>query len=463
MNRSARKDPMPLEIAYRPVILPPHLVRDAAGITAPGEITSSDSLSLAPQQDQRQPLPLADPFAPREFTARIRTRDVVSVRRMLNRASIWRQRLGGVAAIGALALVLGVIGWGNPGGIDAAAAHERIAGLQPFEQPGDSFPGSAFYYLSPQDTGLLSPDAAEAAWKRNLATIHGDDAPAPVPDASGAFDNPTARPLFLRGSGQDQWRALQCLTAAIYYEAASEPDGGQRAVAQVVLNRVSHPAFPKTVCGVVYQGSERPGCQFSFACDGALARAPVRQFWDRARRVAEQALAGFVYAPVGLATHYHTTAVHPYWADSLRFVGTIGAHRFYSWTGRAGRADSFAVAYSGGEPLAAPHPRTWTPAIADIADPVALEQAFEAGRIAALRQTQASGSPSSTLMSGAAFGQQPLPHAVGPAYAPQWQQRGGDAALRAPASPEAAKSGSGAPLANPAFENAGKWIAQPGG
>lgn len=466
---------MPLEIVYRPIVLPPHVVR-APAVAAVCET----GVAQGPEprgEPAPPPLPLADPYAPREFTARIRQRDVVSVRAALRRASAWRQRLGGVAAIGALALVLGTVGWGNPGGIDPAAAHERQPGLQPFEQPGDSFPGSAFYYLSPQDTGLLSPEAAQTAWQRNLATIHGDDAPAPLPDAAGTLDGgfagPSARPLLLRGSGQDQWRALQCLTTAIYYEAASEPDGGQRAVAQVVLNRVAHPAFPKTVCGVVYQGSERPGCQFSFACDGALARAPVRQFWDRARRVAEQALAGFVYAPVGLATHYHTTAVHPYWADSLRFVGTIGAHRFYSWTGRAGRADSFLATYSGGEPLAAPHPRAWTPAVADLADPVALEQAFESGRIAALRQTQAVGAAASlangmnqsatgSATQAAAFGQQPLPHTTGPAYAPQWQQRGGDAALRASAAPGPARSGPGAPIAGPAFENAGKWIAQPG-
>lgn len=482
---------MPLEIAYRPVVLPPHVLRDAARTVAPTvglptPVAIADDSAMPDESDTVAftPLPLADPFAPREFTARIRQRDVISVRRALNRASVWRQRLSGIAAIGALTMVLGSLGWGDPGGIDSATAHERIAGLQPFEQPGDSFPGSAFYYLSPQDTGLLSPEEADAAWKRNLATIHGDDAPAPVPDTSGSLGNPlvgpSARPLLLRGSGQDQWRALQCLTAAIYYEAASEPDGGQRAVAQVVLNRVAHPAFPKTVCGVVYQGSERPSCQFSFACDGALARAPVRQFWDRARRVAEQALAGFVYAPVGLATHYHTTAVHPYWADSLRFVGTIGAHRFYSWSGRAGRADAFAATYTGGEPLAAPHPRSWTPAVADVADPVALEQAFEAGRIAALRQTQFTGAlPGQTggwtgtaagavgnpaaAPQGAAFGQQPLPHAAGPAFTPQWQQRGGDAVLRAAPTGEAPRNGPGAPIANPAFENAGKWIAQPGG
>src|SRR3982750_5030053 len=113
-------------------------------------------------------------------------------------------------------------------------------------------------------------------------------------------------------------RSLQCLTEAIYYEARNQSDDGQRAVAQVVLNRVRHPAYPNTVCGVVYQGSERStGCQFSFTCDGSLARVPNRLFWQRAENVARDALSGFVYAPVGLATHYHTIAVHPYWAPSL--------------------------------------------------------------------------------------------------------------------------------------------------
>ncbi|HZZ88499.1 MAG TPA: cell wall hydrolase, partial [Caulobacteraceae bacterium] len=60
---------------------------------------------------------------------------------------------------------------------------------------------------------------------------------------------------------------LQCLTAAVYYEARGESREGQAAVAQVVLNRVRSPAFPKTVCGVVYQGAAQHSCQFSFACN----------------------------------------------------------------------------------------------------------------------------------------------------------------------------------------------------
>ncbi|MEO0032040.1 MAG: hypothetical protein RIS94_1798 [Pseudomonadota bacterium] len=396
---------MPLDIQYRPVILPP-------GAIPPPRVTIA--------------APLPEGERPRDFEARLR------------RPMVWRQRLAGVLATGLLAAVLGPIGWATPGGIETARAQERVAGLQPFEQAGESFPGSAFYYVAPNDSGLLTPDEAAKAW----AARRDDEEP-----AAGDLIGPAARPVMARGTAEDQWRALQCLTAAIYYEAASEPDGGQRAVAQVVLNRVAHPAFPKTVCGVVYQGSERPSCQFSFACDGSMARVPVRQFWDRARRVAADALAGYVYAPVGLATHYHTTAVHPYWADSLSFIGTIGAHRFYRWSGAAGRPAAFAQAYAGGEPVAAPHPRSWTPAPADVADPVTLEKAFEAGRIAAL---QASPAPAAS----AAFGQVPLPHAA-PAFAPEVQQRGGDAVYRAGSLP-------GGSSVNPAYENAGKWIAQPG-
>src|SRR3954468_6506981 len=87
-----------------------------------------------------------------------------------------------------------------------------------------------------------------------------------------------ARPFDVGAASADDFRsALDCLTAAVYYEARSESEDGQRAVAQVVLNRVRHPAFPKSVCGVVYQGSNRAtGCQFSFTCDGSLARGPVQ-------------------------------------------------------------------------------------------------------------------------------------------------------------------------------------------
>ncbi|MDE2403614.1 MAG: cell wall hydrolase [Sphingomonadales bacterium] len=142
--------------------------------------------------------------------------------------------------------------------------------------------------------------------------------------------------------------AADCLTAAIYYEAASENAQGQRAVAQVVLNRVRHPAFPKTVCGVVYQGSERStGCQFTFTCDGSLARKPTQEGWLRARSVALAALAGAVERSVGTATHYHTIWVVPYWAWSLDKITTLGAHIFYRWPGYWGRRAAFNGTYAG--------------------------------------------------------------------------------------------------------------------
>ncbi|WP_230635579.1 cell wall hydrolase [Sphingomonas sp. Leaf4] len=175
-----------------------------------------------------------------------------------------------------------------------------------------------------------------------------------------------AAPFHARGTPSDRARALQCLTTAIYYEAASEPDAGQRAVAQVVLNRVRHPAFPASVCGVVYQGSDKPVCQFSFACDGAMARTPAPAAWARARAVARDALAGAVFAPVGMATHYHTYAVTPSWNRSLVMTGVFGAHFFHRWKGWWGTPAAFRDRYAGGEPLPGPL-RPVAPAVAALA------------------------------------------------------------------------------------------------
>ena len=162
-------------------------------------------------------------------------------------------------------------------------------------------------------------------------------------------------------NGLDRSRALACLTAAIYYEAESESDAGQSAVAQVILNRARHPAFPATVCGVVYQGSDQAGCQFSFACDGAMARVPVRAAWARAARHAAMALAGYVYAPVGLATHYHTYAVTPAWNRAMVMTDMVGAHLFHRWKGFWGTRAAFVQRYRGGEPAPGPHLRPAVP------------------------------------------------------------------------------------------------------
>ena len=146
----------------------------------------------------------------------------------------------------------------------------------------------------------------------------------------------------------DERRATDCLSAAVYYEARSEPIDGQRAVAQVVLNRVRDRAFPASVCRVVYQRSAGV-CQFSFACDGSTAHPLEPRAWAVAEAIAKAALAGSVYAPVGSATHYHTTAIFPWWAPSLARVGVIGSHVFYRWGNRLAGALSFRQAYSGHE------------------------------------------------------------------------------------------------------------------
>ena len=216
--------------------------------------------------------------------------------------------------------------------------------VDPAEQPGDNFPGSAFFFAegafdpvpgveTVRSTHVLGLDAVKAA--------------------------PTA--IFRGRTPLDSYRALNCLTSAIYYEAGNEPEDGQRAVAQVVLNRVRSSNWPDSICGVVYEGSERTDykCQFTFSCDGSMARMPMAAAWVRARRIAQDAMAGRAYAPVGLATHYHTLAVRPPWSAALQPVAVIGAHIFYRNPGFNGTPAAFSVSYSGRETISGPARRTW--------------------------------------------------------------------------------------------------------
>lgn len=246
---------------------------------------------------------------------------------------------------------------------EIAQAPETSVEPMGFETPGQSFPGFAFYYLEDAPVVAVAYTSGEGSAGDTGATI-------PARPEIG----PAASAMVAMGSGGDMVRAQECLATAIYYEAASESDAGQRAVAQVVLNRVAHSAWPNTVCGVVYQGSaRRTGCQFTFTCDGSLSRRPSRGGWERASRIARAALAGSVYQPVGLSTHYHTLAVHPYWAPSLTRTTVIGAHVFYRWPGAAGQRAAFAFNYLGGEPQPG-RATSSTLAQAEGPDPVALAQ-----------------------------------------------------------------------------------------
>jgi hypothetical protein len=170
-----------------------------------------------------------------------------------------------------------------------------------------------------------------------------------------------AAPAFRIGPGGTavtdpaaQNRALDCLAAAAWYEAGDDPSG-ERSVVQVVLNRARHPAFPSSVCGVVFQGSERAtGCQFSFTCDGSMqSRHPGPAAWARARAVATAALTGGVDSRVGLATHYHADYVVPVWRGGLVKLAQVGLHLFYRWPGTWGAPSVLRKAASGDEPRVA--------------------------------------------------------------------------------------------------------------
>lgn len=230
--------------------------------------------------------------------------------------------------------------------------------------------------LTPSEALRLSPEEAEAVRTALRAEL----------PATG-YHGPRPSGWAVRGATSgDNERALMCLTQAVYYEAANETEAGQRAVAQVVLNRVRHPDYPSSVCGVVYQGSERAtGCQFTFTCDGALARSPMQSKWSRARRIAREALGGRAFGDVGFATHYHTFEVWPYWGRTLTMTNMIGRHIFHRLRGRGGSPGYFTERYSGRES----GPRPWRPRPAqDAADNALAEVVAAASRAAEVQTAQ---------------------------------------------------------------------------
>ena len=126
-----------------------------------------------------------------------------------------------------------------------------------------------------------------------------------------------------------------CLARGIYFEARGESELGQAAVAQVILNRVLNPAYPSTICGVVYQNKKwRNRCQFSFACDGIRDRIRSQRAWKMAQKVAKGVSNGDIWLDdVGDATHYHANYVRPRWARTMKRTDRIGRHIFYRTKG----------------------------------------------------------------------------------------------------------------------------------
>jgi hypothetical protein len=327
------------------------------------------------------------------------------------------------------------------------------------ERPETNFAGSAFYFQEQDYTIAPNAEAMAAGQGDNSAIIvdpaTGVTAPAaPLDNAAAPYDiagiGGAAQPFIMRAGSPDYARAQRCLTDAIYYEAASESDAGQRAVAQVIINRMRHPTYPNNICGVIYQGSERrTGCQFSY---------------ERARNVAISALAGNVYAPVGMATHYHTVNIYPYWAPSLHFIGTIGAHRFYRWKGSAGRPSAFFRGYVGNEPFPGPKPRAWMPTIAPVLDPIQLQKQYEreyaAARLKAEKDMQSIASsaiaPTPAYSAIVPQRQRLAPVYDAPSYSKQAMSRGGESNYAGEKLPEATNI-------KPEYQNSGTWKSQPTG
>lgn len=341
------------------------------------------------------------------------------------------------------------------------------------ERADENFAGSAFYFLDP-DVNAPPAAALKTASSQRLPDNVGLAAGAPgflsaQADLATLATNAAASPFVMKAGTVDYGRALKCLTDAIYYEAANEPDAGQRAVAQVIINRMRHPTYPDSICGVIYQGSERAtGCQFSYSCDGSMARAPARPAWLRAQRVAMQALAGSVYAPVGMATHYHATYVYPYWAPSLNYLGTIGAHRFYSWKGSAGRPSAFFRGHAGFEPFPGPKPRAWNADSAPLLDPIQLQKQYEREFAAARMKAEAEAIAAAragiagTATGAAAYsaiapyrGKAPASYAA-PDYSADARAKGGENAFGGGKLPQTGN-------VRPEYQASGSWKQQPSG
>ena len=268
--------------------------------------------------------------------------------------SITGLALGGVYLLGGLA--------------QSASTHARVARLA--EGASGEFSDAAMLSASTRmDPGALAVakrhdpylfaalDQRDRQSQMLAARLEGAGAASLLPGQSGrtgplmlrasfgsGFNVGGASPFQL-GNALASSRELECLAEAVYYEARGETPSGQAAVAQVVMNRVRHPAFPKSICGVVFQGAyNRTGCQFSFACDGSMRRARDIGAWARARKVAARTLAGAGSSEVGSATHFHTINVSPGWGPRLLRVAQVGMHIFYRF-GRHGAAGGFAPSH----------------------------------------------------------------------------------------------------------------------
>lgn len=212
-------------------------------------------------------------------------------------------------------------------------------GVAPSADSGAFMIGRARYDFTAAPSGGAAP---LAPWPQDDAgegpregTGEPDTVPSPPDNVTVARKRQADRrpdsPAGLLGlAGARRARQEKCLADAVYFEARGEPVRGQMAVAQVVLNRVFSGYYPGNVCDVVYQHTRHRRCQFSFTCDGIPDRVSEPEAWQRATRIARDALDGdFWLDDVGKATHYHARWVHPWWVHEMRRLDRIGVHTFY--------------------------------------------------------------------------------------------------------------------------------------
>jgi spore germination cell wall hydrolase CwlJ-like protein len=228
---------------------------------------------------------------------------------------------------------------GNPQESLRTTTQKGAAAALPAQAASVSTPASV-EALKERAAHGATPQVARAAALGSSTPAQPDAVPieaASFPRATLALQNSSPskesiRPDYASMIDQDRMSSeKRCLAEAVYFEARSEPEAGQAAVAQVVLNRVSSGLYPTNICGVVYQNRHHyKGCQFSFACEGKSLRITERESWTSAVRIADEVLAGRTYiSDVGRSTHYHANYVKPRWARSLTKMDVIGHHIFY--------------------------------------------------------------------------------------------------------------------------------------
>lgn len=217
---------------------------------------------------------------------------------------------------------------GVPLSVAAASTTPQLVdpAFQQIAQGSTSPSSSSQTAMLPPEKPAQSPTSAASA----SASAITQNKPAATTVVHKADEPPRSRFTHLVAAPRFE-RELRCLAEVVYFEARSEPERGQAAVAQVVLNRVQSELYPDTICGVVYQNRHRHlACQFTFACEGKSLRITEPEPWRVATRVSRAVFEGRTYlADVGTSTHYHADYVRPYWAKKLRKMDVIGRHVFY--------------------------------------------------------------------------------------------------------------------------------------